>query len=270
MTFTTGSTERDKRLRRAIGEVMMVHEQPTLEAVSKNLPFDFAADADELEGMLTEMGIIKTGSDDGPPEPPPLDNQLPPQVATYQTGWSRGNLPAPKSLKKIAVPDRPEAEQPHDVSATSTPQPEITEGEARAMVTAANTRLTRARETMFTAQRELKAHRADLSAEILGWQQLFKPLQQSREQLVKEHLAANLQYKMDVIAGKVPPPPRRAGKGKSYIDQSSGRGGNADDFARRYQGEHSGLGGAPVSKGQRRSAYPSQYQGRQVKVPSEA
>lgn len=261
MTYSTGNAERDKRLRRAIGEVTMVHEQPTLEAVGKNLPPDFSADEDELTAMLTDMGIIKTASDDGPPEPPP---QVP-----HTTGWSRGKLPAPETLEKIAVPDRPESGEPHDPAPASTLQPEITEGQARHAVNAANARLTSARETMVTAQITLKGRRADLSAEILGWQQLFKPLQQTRDQLVQQHIQANQKLKQDIKDGIVPPPARRQ-RGKSYIDQTNGRGGNADDFARRYTGEHSGLGGAPVSKGNRRNAFPSQYQNRQVKPPSEA
>lgn len=261
MTYTTGNAERDKRLRRAIGEVTMAHEQPTLEAVAKNLPQDFALDAEELTGMLAEMGVIKTGSDDGPPEPPPpvAHAQM---IAETPTGEP---LAAPETLNKIGVPDRPEGEQPHDPPANSTPEAKITEGQARAMVNAANARLSRARERMVTAQNALKARRADLSAEIREWQLLFKPLQQSREDLVRQHIAANQQYKQDVKDGKVPPPRQGGPRGRSYIDRTSGRGGNANDFARRYQGEHAGLGGAPVHKGARRNAYPSQYQGRTVK-----
>jgi hypothetical protein len=229
----------------------MVHEQPTLDAVSKNLPQDFSLDAEELTSMLTDMGVIKTGSDDGD-EPPPQVERVAPhaQMQQVEREIDRGERDADTG-KRIA------------------PEAKITEGQARHFVDVANERLSKARETMVTVQNTLKARRADLSAEILGWQQLFRPLQQTREQLMREHLAANLQHKMDVKAGKIAPP-RRAGKGKSYIDQTSGRGGDANDFARRYTGEHSGLGGAPVSKGAHRNAYPSQYQNRRVKLPSEA
>jgi hypothetical protein len=266
MTYSTGNAERDKRLRRAIGEVMTVQEQPTLEAVAKNLPQDFAVDADELNGMLTEMGIIKTGSDDGPPEPPPQIAHAP-MIAETPTGEK---LPPPETLNKIALPDRAGGEQPHDPPVTSTPEAKISEGQARAMVTAANARLSRAREAMLTAQNRLKARRADLSAEVREWQLLFKPMQQSREDLVRQHIAANQQYKQDVADGKIAPPRQAGPRGRSYIDRTSGRGGNANDFARRYQGEHASLGGAAVHKGARRNAYPSQYQGRTVKQPSDA
>jgi hypothetical protein len=257
MTYSTGNAERDKRLRRSIGEVMMAHEQPTLEAVAKNLPQDFAVDAEELSGMLGEMGVIKTGSDDAPP-PQVAHAQMIEQTPTGE------KLPPPETLEKIALPDRPEGEQPHDPPAASTPEAKISEGQARAMVTAANARLTRARERMVTAQNVLKARRADLSAEILGWQTLCKPMQQSREDLVRQHIAANQQYKQDVADGKIAPPTPRT-RGRSFIDRTSGRGGNANDFARRYSGEHASLGGAAVHKGARRNAYPSQYQGRTVK-----
>ena len=266
MTYTTGNAERDKRLRRGIGEVMMVHEHPSLEAVSKNLPQDFALDAEELTGMLGELGIIKIEVED---HPHPAHEA--PHIAQMIEETPSGEpLAAPETLEKIALPDRAEGGEPHDPPATSTPEAKITEGQARAMVDAANARLGRARETMLTAQNTLKAWRADLSAEILGWQTLFKPLQQSREDLVRQHIAANQQYKQDVKDGKAPPPVRGGPRGRSYIDQTSGRGGNANDFARRYQGEHAGLGGAAVHKGARRNAFPSQYQGRQVKVPSDA
>ena len=268
MTFTTGNHERDKRLRRAIGECTMVHEQPTLEAVAKNLPQDFALDAEELTGMLAEMGIIKTGSDDGPPEPPPQVERMAPHTQMIEETPTGEKLPAPETLDKIGVLDRAEGGRPHDPPAGSTVEAKITEGQARHAVDVANARLSAARETMLTAQNRLKARRADLSAEILGWQTLFKPLQQSREDLVRETIRANQEYKQAIKDGKIAPPPPRT-RGRSYIDQTSGRGGNASDFARRYQGEHAGLGGAAVHKGGRRNAYPSQYQGRQVKLPSD-
>lgn len=121
------------------------------------------------------------------------------------------------------------------------------------------------------AQRTLKARQGDLATEIHFWQLLFKPLQQSREDLVREHIKANQQHKQDVKDGKAQLRPQR-GRGRSYIDRMSGRGGDANDFVRRYEGVHTGLDGAPVSvsKGARRNAYPSQYQGRSVKLPSQA
>lgn len=256
MSYSTGNEARDKRLIRAIKEVIAFNEPLDFEHVKDHLPPDFELDAAEVSGMLDEMAH----GDEPTPEPWQATCE---QLAAAQLIETTPEGTPLKTIEEILPLQAAEDEPPHDP-----PAKVITEAEARTALDVANARLAKARETMVLAQRALQAKRSDLSAQIHLWQLLFKPLTQTREQLVRETLAANQKYKQDLKDGKVAPPPLR-GRAKSYIDQTSGRGGNANDFARRYQGVHTNNNGEPVKvyKGGRRDGIPSQYQNR--KLPSQ-
>ena len=271
MAYSTGVQERDKRLRRAIGEVLALHEQPSLDVVASHLPKDFELEEFELSSML---------ADDTPDEPPQVESTAPvPGWEALRAGLAHKQMieetpagdPLPKTLDKITSSQEFEDAPPHSLPAEATPVPEINEQQARAVLTHSNKRLADARSAMVVATETLKNLRANLSTEIYRWQLLFKPVQQTREQLVRETIAANQQLKQDIKDGKVAPPRHGGPRGRSYIDQTSGRGGSANDFARRYQGVHTTVNGQPVkvTKGARGNAFPSQYQGRTVKVPSD-
>jgi hypothetical protein len=133
------------------------------------------------------------------------------------------------------------------------PAVEIGKREAWAILDGASARLRRAQAAMVLAQETLKLKRGDLAQAIYQWQLMEpKPKEQSFSDLIRDQIAANQKYKMDVYEGKVAPPPRR-GKGKSYIDQTNGLGGDAGDFVRRTNQAGAGLGGAQVFKGFRRN-----------------
>ncbi len=77
MTYSTGNSERDTRLRRAIAETIACNEPMTLEQVAAHLPKDFDLEADELSGMLDAMAH----DNDAPDEPPPQVERVAPHAA---------------------------------------------------------------------------------------------------------------------------------------------------------------------------------------------
>ena len=87
--MSTGNIERDKMLRRAIGECVALREAPVIGLVIDKLPADFDLLAEELADALTEMKL------------------------------------APESLKKIEAPRAPEPPPPHIETAHLTPEANI-------------------------------------------------------------------------------------------------------------------------------------------------
>jgi hypothetical protein len=253
MAYTTGNPERDALLLDAIQRVMKVGKTPVLKFVARLLPNDFSVDQEELDGMLADMQ-----DQDEPPEPPPQVERVAPRalmIAETPDGHPLGDVP------QVAEDEPPQVE-------TAPEPPTLPEAQARAVYDHAHKRLDRAQAAMAIAQETLKQLRGGLAAEISSWQILFKPAVQTREQLQRDTIAANQQYKQDVKDGKVAPPVRGpSGKGRSYIDRASGRGGEGNDFARRYQGTSASLNGAKVFKGGRRDGIPSQYQNQRITPP---
>jgi hypothetical protein len=255
MAYTTGNPERDALLLDAIRRVIAVGKTPVLKFVARLLPNDFSADQEELDGMLADMQ-----DQDKPPEPPPQVERVAPRalmITETPDGHPLGELP------QVAEDEPPQVEAADDTVETT-----LTERQARAVFDQAHKRLDRAQAAMAIAQETLKQLRGGLAAEIASWQLLFKPQVQTREQLQRETIAANQAYKQAVKDGTVAPPVRGpSGRGRSYIDRASGRGGDGSDFARRYQGTSSSLGGAKVYKGARRDGLPSQYQNQRTTPP---
>jgi hypothetical protein len=253
MTYSTGNLERDALLQDAIRRVVAVGKTPVLKFVARLLPNDFAVDQDELDGMLVEMN----GGQDQAPEPPP------PQVRPLMIDKTPDGQHTLGTAPQVAEDEPPQVEAADDTVETT-----LTEQQARAVFDQAHKRLDRAQSAMAVAQETLKQLRGGLAAEIASWQLLFKPQVQTREQLQRETIAANQAYKQAVKDGTVAPPVRGpSGKGRSYIDRASGRGGDGSDFARRYQGTSSSLGGAKVYKGARRDGLPSQFQNQRTTPP---
>jgi hypothetical protein len=253
MAYTTGNPERDALLLDAIQRVMKVGKSPVLKFVARLLPEDFSVDQDELDGMLSNMQ-----EQDTPPEPPQVERVAPRALMIAETpdGHPLGDTP------EVAEEVAPEVE--------AADEPMLPERQARAVLEHSQKRLDRAQAAMAVAQETLKQLRGGLASQIYAWQLLFKPVAQTREQLQRDTIAANQKLKQDIKDGLVPPPVRGpSGKGRSYIDQTSGRGGDANAFVRNYQGTSPSLNGAKVYKGARRDGLPSQYQHQRIKLPSQ-
>ena len=231
--FSTGNIDRDKLLIAAMKQVVASGKTATVELVSRALPGDFQLDAEELDGMLADIAP--------PDKQPPLIEAAQPEpvVATDTTAGQSERRDGPRLPEPVET----------------TPAPEIGEREARAILDAANKRLSVSRGEMVIAQEKLKQLRGDLATAIFGWQQIGQPQQRTFENLIRDEIRKNQQFKMDVATGKIPPPQRGGPRGRSYIDQSRGYRGDANDFARRSVQETAGLGGQRLVKGHNRGAF---------------
>lgn len=264
----TGNPTRDRICEQQIKLLLSMGEDPTFENVTKQLAAypDFDYDPQEHERMLVAMGLVEAE-----PEAPP---QVVPEVAApsalslYVAPLAKDT--PPKSLEKIEPPREAEPAAPSNSPADATPRPDPRAAfEARAALDACNRRLDKLRSDLVVAKGKLKEHRADLAQAIFYYQQLGTPQQMTREQLVRDTIAANQKYKQDVKDGKVPPPRRPGAKGKSYIDQINGHYGDANSFVHGNMQESASTQGKPIYKGYRRQAFGANLKGRQVRVPSD-
>lgn len=181
MTYTTGSEERDRWLKRALGEVLACHEQPTLEAVAAALPSDFQLDEEELSGMLGNMQPQTA-------EPFPA---APPGKPVIETTPAGDPLPteavAPQGTYLIEASSPAEAE---------TILPKVREAEARRQLDEANAKLGAARESLVNAQVDRRHRREALAGAIHQWQLLAEnttdgmSAEARRQVEVRNHLAA--------------------------------------------------------------------------------
>ncbi len=242
MAYTTGSAERDKFLRRAIGEVIACHEQMTLEVVAaEHLPKDFELEADELSGMLDDM----THGDDAPDEPPQVE-RVPPRKALMIDKSPHGAPLPPETLEKIEPPRAPEAEPPHIDAADEAPQPEIrmTAQEANQAILKAQNRLGNARIKINVTRDATAKARAKLADAITEWQSGAKPY--TREALVRDHIRASNEARAQRVAQGIPPQVKAVGR--SAIDRSAA-------YSKDYSAE--GAARSRMQVGARRGAFPS-------------
>jgi len=152
--FTTGSDERDRMLRRAIGEVLALHEPPNFGVVVDHLPADFDLDLDELNGMLADM------RGDAPPETlekigsPHANGAAPPSLDTADA--------TPEGEIELHVPPTQENVQRvlHDIN----------EHEARRALDEANAALSAANEKKVAAEINLRNAKADFGSTLRQWQ----------------------------------------------------------------------------------------------------
>ena len=154
--MTTGNDERDKMLRRAIGECIALREEPVIGLVIEKLPADFDLLPEELADALAEMKL------------------------------------APESLKKIEAPRAPEPEPPHIDTADSTPEAKISREQAQHLMEVAHVRLDNARIAVKIAQQDLGNTKGKLATAIIAWQQQADPLTpaERREREMRNHLAS--------------------------------------------------------------------------------
>ena len=151
--MTTGNEERDRMLRRAIGECVALREAPVIGLVLEKLPADFDLLPEELADALTEMKLVH-------PEPQ--------QVAAPEP-----EPPAPEP-----------APEPEDV--------EVSREQAQRLVEAAHTRLDTARIGVRVAQEALRKTQGKLADCITAWQAQVDPLSpaERREREMRNHLAS--------------------------------------------------------------------------------
>lgn len=153
MAYTTGSEGRDLWLKRAIAEVIALHEQPTFGTVTAHLPNDFDLDAEELAGMLADLYPDHVLPETAPPKPEQVESvalEPPEDEITYEVDPAL--LTTAEGIERV--------------------KRGIAESEARRQLDEANARLDAARERMVNAQVRLRHTRADLAAAITQWQLL--------------------------------------------------------------------------------------------------
>jgi len=229
MTYSTGNIERDKMLRRVIGELVACHEKPTLAAVQENLPRDFDADADEVMGMLIDMKLVEVEHVE-PVEPPA-------KIGPTLTA-------PPKPLKKIEPPREAQPEPPHEDTADSAPERILSAQEANNAILAASNRVAEARASLTVRRRETATARAALANAITIWQTGLPPY--TREQLIRDHLRSEQEKRRQRIEGGIPPQVKIVGK-------------SAIDRAAAYSHDNSPEGAVQSrmqGNGRRRGAYP--------------
>jgi hypothetical protein len=240
----TGNDTRDKFLRRAIGEVVALHERPTLQTISERLPKDFAADQEEVDGMLAEMNIGVAAE-----KPKAIPSQKTENLAPMIQTNPEGHALASKSLENFEPPREAEADESHEDAADETPAPEIrlTAQEANAAILKAQNRLGEARIVIQRRRDATAKARAALATAITVWQCGLPPY--SREQLVRDHLRSEQEKRRQRIEGGIPPEVKPVGK--SAIDRRAAYStdNSAEGFARKRNAVEGG-------DGARRGAFP--------------
>ena len=179
MSFSTGVTERDNLILRAIKTATACRDPITVESLSGgHLPQDFDLDHDELVGILSNLEPV--------PEPVP-EHHGKPMIDRLPDG--RPFVVSPEPLKKIEAPRAQENEQPSQDAAQATSEPDlpggtyvvtdqntarvapkIAEAEARRALDVANARLSSARDKSAIALGILRERRSDLASAIMRWQ----------------------------------------------------------------------------------------------------
>ncbi len=140
--MTTGNDERDKMLRRAIGECVALREAPVIGLVLDKLPADFDLLPEELDEALREMKLA------APAEPP--------QTAPEPT-------PVPEPTPAPA-------------------EANISREQAQRLVEAAHVRLDTGRVAVRVAQEKLRETKGKLALAITAWQQQADPLSPAERQ----------------------------------------------------------------------------------------
>lgn len=231
MTYTTGNPERDRILRRAIGEVLAVREQPTLETVADHLPNDqgpFALGADELAGMLADMR---------PQEPAKSHKPVAP------IGSATGKVNDDVLARVKPVPPAkvvPVGTTPAKVVSTDTtqaepeaPEAKITREQSQHLMDLAHVRLDNARIAVKVKQQELSDSKRTLADAIMAWQEQADPLTpaQRREREMRQHLASE-QAKRAARGGVHP-------NAAAYVQKRMTNSGNhRGAFPRQFQGRN--------------------------------
>jgi hypothetical protein len=242
MTYTTGNVERDKRLRRAIGEIIACNEDLTIEAIAAHLPKDFELETAEAEGMAADMGHLETQ-----PEPPV--ERVNPRALMIEKTPHGAPLP-PETLENFEAPREAEDEPSHINTANATPVLEIgmTGQEANNAILAAQNRLGEARIKINVARDSTARARAALASAITIWQTGLPPY--THENLIRDHLRSEQAKRKARIEGGVPPEYKPVGK-------------SALDRAAAYSRDHTPEGAvrSRMQIGARRGAFPKSMQG---------
>lgn len=243
MAYTTRNAERDKRIRRAIGEIVACNEPLTFEAIAEKLPKDFDLETAEAEGIAGNMGLLE--SDPKPDEPPPQVERVSPRKALMIETSPHG-APLPETLEKIEPPRGAEATEPQEDAADATPQPEIrlTAQEANKAILDGQNRLGEARIQINKARDKTAKARAALASAITAWQNGAPAY--TREQMTRDFIRGSNEARRQRIEGGIPPEVKAVGK--SAIDRSAA-------YSKDYSAE--GAARSRMQHGARRGAFPS-------------
>jgi hypothetical protein len=134
----------------------------------------------------------------------------------------------------------------------------------------ANARLAKLRDELHLARQErmkaddaIQSARGELANAMAAWSHTGAGY--TREQLVRDTIRANQQYKLDVKEGRIPPPQSRRGVANSYFDRLGAYGrGDATTYARRSHNP-----GQPW-RGGNRGGMPASMQNAPAKLKGEA
>lgn len=206
MSYSTGNPTRDAALKRAIGEVLALHEAVTLESVGEHVPNNegpFDLDAAELAGMLDEMKVSLTKPGKGQRVPPSAPAKRPEPFGPI-TGHVDPALFETAEPPRHTGDVRPDSEITYEVDPALLTTAEgiervkrgIAESEARRALDIANAKLGNAKERLYTAQVNLRDKRAALGGAAHAWQMLCDSATdglspEARRQVeVRNHLAS--------------------------------------------------------------------------------
>jgi hypothetical protein len=160
MAYSTGNNERDVYLQRAIKECVADQEPITLTSIAEKVPDDFAADQEELDGFLVDMGLAAR-----PPVAAPQVVRPVLMIDKNPDGHSLVPLEPALQPEPIAEPPENSALQPERSAV-----PRLTREEASAAVLAAHNTLGSARITLRTAQQKTRDARGALAKASKTWQ----------------------------------------------------------------------------------------------------
>jgi len=205
MSFTTGVEERDKRIKRAIGEVKAFSEPMSLDSVRQHLPPDFDLDAEEFGGFALDMRLIEIEHFEPPTtHAKPMIDQTP------------AGDPLPETLEQIEPPRAAQPEPRQEDTADEDSGPILTARECNAAILDAQNRLGEARVQLAHRRNATAAAKAVLAAAIMQWQTGQKAY--SQQDLIRDHLRSEQEKRRRLIEGGVPPQVKIVGK--SAIDRA--------------------------------------------------
>ena len=207
--MTTGNTERDAMLVKAIKQCGLFHDEPTFENVREKLPKDFDLLEEEYTSAMQELQTLAT------------------VAPSHRVTESVAEAPADERLASQALP-----QAPRDA-------PVISQAQARAAVEAAHIRLGAARVRVRIAQQTLQDTNGKLATSIEAWRHNEDPLTPEQRQ-AREHrayLASELARKQGLA--DIGERPNRMRTDKFMVDMQTGgrvfKGGSRGAFPANMQ-----------------------------------
>lgn len=207
--MSTGNTERDAMLVKAIKQCALFHDEPTLENVREKLPKDFDLLEDEYTDAMQAQKTLETVAP---------SHRIPESVAEAPADDTEGD-------------SAPSPQAPRDA-------PVITMEQARHAVESAHKRLGAGRVRVKIAQQKLQDTKARLALCIEAWRHNEDPLTPEQRQ-AREHrayLASEQERKQRLVDAGVRPNRMRTDKFPATLNGVVGHKGNSRGaFPSQYQ-----------------------------------